>query len=156
MAGLKPPFRAEDMDGLYKKVVKGNFQKLPSHYSVDLNNMVKMFLKVNPQLRPNCDKILAAAPVQRRLDETKMFEGDEELVPELLQTIKVPANLHYLTDKLPKCNYNPVKTRLSCQPGLLKEKFKENEMSHDGSMDSSKFFLPLSVSHHSNRHHKEK
>ena len=29
----------------------------------------------------------------------------------LLQTIRVPKNLHYLTDKLPKSNYNPLKTR---------------------------------------------
>jgi NIMA (never in mitosis gene a)-related kinase len=39
MACLKPPFRAEDMDGLYKKVIRGNYAKLPSHYSVDLNNV---------------------------------------------------------------------------------------------------------------------
>ena len=24
---LKPPFRAEDMEGLYKKILKGNFNK---------------------------------------------------------------------------------------------------------------------------------
>jgi NIMA (never in mitosis gene a)-related kinase len=28
MATLKPPFRAEDMDGLYKKVVKGSYPKI--------------------------------------------------------------------------------------------------------------------------------
>ena len=38
MATLRPPFRAEDMDGLYKKVIKGVYPKLPSHFSVDLNN----------------------------------------------------------------------------------------------------------------------
>ena len=30
MCALKPPFRAEDMDGLYKKVVRGAFPRLPS------------------------------------------------------------------------------------------------------------------------------
>jgi NIMA (never in mitosis gene a)-related kinase len=29
MTTLKPPFRAEDMDGLYKKVVKGSYSKIP-------------------------------------------------------------------------------------------------------------------------------
>ena len=33
MCCLKPPFRAEDMDGLYKKVIKGIYPKLPSHFS---------------------------------------------------------------------------------------------------------------------------
>jgi NIMA (never in mitosis gene a)-related kinase 1/4/5 len=48
MAALKVPFRAESMEGLYQKVVKGEFSKLPSHYSVDLNNLVSLMLKVNP------------------------------------------------------------------------------------------------------------
>jgi NIMA (never in mitosis gene a)-related kinase len=30
---LKPPFRAEDMAGLYKKVTKGLYPKIPSNYS---------------------------------------------------------------------------------------------------------------------------
>jgi NIMA (never in mitosis gene a)-related kinase len=33
MATLKPPFRAEDMDGLYKRVVKGSYQKIGDNYS---------------------------------------------------------------------------------------------------------------------------
>jgi len=28
MITLKPPFRAEDMDGLYKKVIKGQYSKI--------------------------------------------------------------------------------------------------------------------------------
>jgi NIMA (never in mitosis gene a)-related kinase len=56
MACLKPPFRAADMDGLYKRVVKGRYNKLPSHYSVDLNNVVRMMLQVQPNKRPSCGK----------------------------------------------------------------------------------------------------
>ena len=33
MTTLKPPFRAEDMEGLYKKVTRGFYPKIPSHYS---------------------------------------------------------------------------------------------------------------------------
>jgi len=33
MITLKPPFRAEDMQGLYKRVIKGQYPKIPSHYS---------------------------------------------------------------------------------------------------------------------------
>ena len=35
---------------------------------------------------------------------------DEE-IPLLLNTIKFPKNLHYLTERLPAPNYNPVKIR---------------------------------------------
>jgi NIMA (never in mitosis gene a)-related kinase len=44
LATLKPPFRAPDMDGLYQKVIKGRYNRLPSHFSVDLNNVLKMML----------------------------------------------------------------------------------------------------------------
>jgi len=43
---LRPPFRAEDMAGLYKRVVKGIYPKIPSHYSRDLDTVVKMLLVV--------------------------------------------------------------------------------------------------------------
>ncbi len=36
MAALKPPFRAKDMEGLYHKVQKGLFERIPSRYSDDL------------------------------------------------------------------------------------------------------------------------
>ena len=34
MITLRPPFRAEDMEGLYKKVIKGAYNKIPSQYSM--------------------------------------------------------------------------------------------------------------------------
>lgn len=33
---LKPPFRAENMEGLYKQVIKGMYDKISNHYSKDL------------------------------------------------------------------------------------------------------------------------
>ena len=36
MASLKPPFRAPDMQGLYRKVQKGTFDPIPKTYSKDL------------------------------------------------------------------------------------------------------------------------
>jgi NIMA (never in mitosis gene a)-related kinase len=38
---LKPPFRADDMAGLYKKVVKGIYPKIPAHFSQELNHTIK-------------------------------------------------------------------------------------------------------------------
>lgn len=51
MATLKPPFRAEDMDGLYKKVVKGSYQKIGDNYSKALSSAIKSMLQVNPANR---------------------------------------------------------------------------------------------------------
>ena len=33
MCALMPPFRADDMQGLYKQVTKGKFPRIPNHYS---------------------------------------------------------------------------------------------------------------------------
>lgn len=51
---LRPPFRAEDMEGLYKKVMKGVYPKISSKYSTDLANIIKQLLQINPNLRPTC------------------------------------------------------------------------------------------------------
>ena len=42
-----------------------------------------------------------------------MLENDENLNMQLLQTIVVPKDFHFLTDKLPNANYEPIKTRIS-------------------------------------------
>lgn len=39
------------------------------------------------------------------------MEVDENSPVNLLNTIKIPKNLHYLTDRLPKPNYEPLKAR---------------------------------------------
>ena len=44
MATLKPPFRAEDMEGLYKKVIKGHYPRVPPHFSQDLANIIRDLL----------------------------------------------------------------------------------------------------------------
>ena len=44
MASLKPPFKADDMEGLYKKVIRGFYPKIPNHYSQELNNIIKSLL----------------------------------------------------------------------------------------------------------------
>lgn len=43
---LKPPFRADDMAGLYKKVLKGVYTKIPNFFSESLSNIVKLLIQV--------------------------------------------------------------------------------------------------------------
>lgn len=51
---LKPPFRAEDMAGLYKKVLAGKWGSLPPHFSDDLSKTVGELMRVEAQMRPSC------------------------------------------------------------------------------------------------------
>lgn len=48
MCSLHPPFQAEDMQGLYKRVIKGVYPKIPTHFSQDMSNILKYMLQVSP------------------------------------------------------------------------------------------------------------
>jgi NIMA (never in mitosis gene a)-related kinase len=121
LATLKPPFRAQDLEGLYHKVIKGAYNKLPSHYSVDLNNIIKIMLQVNPEKRPSCDELLESTLIRNRMDTPAYIEEEiEESNKNLLNTIRCPMNIHYLTDKLPKPNYEQPNSRVSYDTGFQK------------------------------------
>jgi len=60
MTTLKPPFRAEDMDGLYKKVIKGSYSKIGDNYSKQLASVIKNMLQVNPSNRPDAGQLLVS------------------------------------------------------------------------------------------------
>lgn len=53
MTTLKPPFRAQDMNGLYKKVIKGAYPEIPRKYTKDLADVIMRLLSVEPKLRPS-------------------------------------------------------------------------------------------------------
>lgn len=45
------------MEGLYKKVIKGAYNKIPSQYSMELSNVIRAMLQVNPALRPSSERL---------------------------------------------------------------------------------------------------
>ncbi|EGR30852.1 protein kinase domain protein [Ichthyophthirius multifiliis] len=101
---LNPPFKAQDMDDLYQKVIKGSYQKIKNNnYSQDLINIINLLLQVNPYIRPRADQILNLPFIFKRIQDKNLLESDVDTV--LLKTIKIPKNINYLNDKLPKPNY---------------------------------------------------
>lgn len=55
MAALEPPFKATDLQSLYRKVKSGVHKSIPSSYSSDLSEMVNSMLKLSPKDRPSTD-----------------------------------------------------------------------------------------------------
>ena len=51
MITLRPPFRAQDMEGLFKKVCKGQYNMIPDRFSDDLFTIVQFLLQANPATR---------------------------------------------------------------------------------------------------------
>lgn len=59
-------------------------------------------------MRPSCDKILEMPIVRKKTEklfQNDIFEDQNEQL-NLLSTIRVPKNLLYLTDRLPKPQYD--------------------------------------------------
>ncbi len=56
---LRPPFKASDMQGLYDKVIKGAYPKIPKKFSQDINMVIKGLLQVKAKNRPTCDQLLS-------------------------------------------------------------------------------------------------
>ena len=107
MITLRPPFRAQNMEGLYNKVIKGQFNRIPDRFSNELFEIVKLLIQINTDSRPSCDEILKNPIVQKRIEYFKSFTGEQENEDKaLLQTIRIPKNLLFLSDKLPKPNYS--------------------------------------------------
>ena len=112
---LRPPFRAENMEKLYKKVILGQYGKLSERYSDDIKEIIKLMLKVNPKDRPSCGQILNHELVKKRIEffqaqacfDEENWEGNDEGV--LLKTIRIPKNILFLTERLPGANYDSEK-----------------------------------------------
>ena len=107
MITLRPPFRAQDMEGLFNKVCKGQYNRIPERFSDDLFQVIQFLLQVNPVSRPSCEQILNHPIVMKRIEYFKSFAGEDENEDKcLLKTIHMPKNLLFLSDKLPKPNYD--------------------------------------------------
>ena len=110
MINLYPPFRAESMEGLFEKVIKGKYPKINERYSSDLNELLNLLFQVDPDKRPTCDDILKNPLIIKRMEFLKSNSGNEnDLInmdeSTLLKTIRIPKNILFLSSKLPKANY---------------------------------------------------
>jgi len=111
LACLKPPFQAKDMKGLYTKVIKGVYPKLPGYLSQDLHRIIDSMLEVDPVVRPSAEEIMAMPVFHKRKIDIQV--SDESSEDELLGTIRVPKNLTLLTERLPTSQYESNKRRKS-------------------------------------------
>jgi len=103
-AALRPPFRAEDMEGLAHKVCKGKYKRIPAVYSDELSDTIGMLLQVNPRHRPSPAQFLLLPLVHKHAIESHLAE-DAPFESNLLATIKVPRKLNDLSPFLPLSKY---------------------------------------------------
>mgnify|MGYP000924579216 CR=1 FL=1 len=124
MAALRPPFRANDLEELKRKVMKGIFERIPAKYSNELNEIISLCLRTAPIVRPSCEQLLTHPIVLKnsRISELDPVEESQRLP--LLSTIRVPKNLKVLSSQLPKPNYDG--SFVEVAKALFHESPKEN------------------------------
>lgn len=103
MAALRPPFNAPDMKGLYTSVTRGVYPEPSAFYSNDLKSIIRVLLSVDSTKRPSTKDLLSnPILIARTSKDAKFAPYRDSSYPTLLNTIKVPGNLRYLNDMLPR------------------------------------------------------
>lgn len=98
---LKPPFRAQDMEGLYSKILECNYEPLPRLYSSELTSTVALLLNPDPKQRPTCDYLLALESFKKHQISRPMNLSASGLI----DPIKLPSEISLLSLSLPHPNY---------------------------------------------------
>ena len=88
------------MQGLYKKVTRGEYPQLPKNFSKELHQFVSYLLRVDPRSRPTCADLLRSTALLKRLPP-----DDDQSTSRLLNTIRFSNNSTLLTDSLPQPTY---------------------------------------------------
>lgn len=105
---MKPPFQADDMKGLFKKVTKGEFPPLSMEFSNDFHSIIAQMLQLDPRKRPTCSQIFRMHFVLKHAD----VENSEELSineNQLLRTIMMPNDVNQISGRLPKSKYKDIR-----------------------------------------------
>ena len=144
MVTLYPPFRAQNMEKLFKKVIKGEINRIPDKYSLDLFTIIQLLIQVNPEKRPSCDDILKNDIIVKKIEYLKNInknifeENDEDQF--LLKTIYIPKCLTFLSNQLPKPNYNKKKSSNNNKKIMLKN---YNSYTNYNELQKNKNILPI-------------
>ena len=75
---LKTPFRAENMEALYRKVMKGKYPEINKKYSNKFDNVISYMLELKPENRPNTQQILNMPEIQQKIIELNIFPLNNE------------------------------------------------------------------------------
>ena len=103
LAMLRPPFRAANVQELFKNVLKGYFAPLTKEYGRDLNDFIKVCLIGNIKKRPSALKLLQTDVVRQQLrslpelDFRKKTPKARNLV---WSQIKIPRTVQEMTEVL--------------------------------------------------------
>ena len=145
MASLHVPFRGVSMQNLYKNVLRGIYQQIPSRYSDDLKQIIKTILVVNPKNRPSSKELLENPIIKKKMEELGFINNKDLLrkksgeKAKLMKTIKIPVNMSQINRELPQ------------------KKYEKNEMLLNDEYETAKrtFYRPQQYNNENNKNNNE-
>ena len=137
MLTLHPPFKAGNMEALYKKIIKGQYNRINPKYSRDISDIVRQLLMLDPNDRPSCSEILKFDMVLERIDFFKDREGfieeDNNSSEEnkLMKSFRFTKNMRFISEQLPNPNYDSPKDSYSTTNNTKNIKLNKNTNSNN-------------------------
>ena len=112
--------------------MKGAYPRIPISYSSDLSLIIKSLLQVDPKNRATIKQLMHMPVMQQRFNEIRLskardYESLEQVEDLMLGTIKLPRNLSFLQERLPKSNYGAKKIDVL---STSESEYSTNEQSH--------------------------
>jgi len=128
LCALRPPFDAQTLPQLAMKIVKGQYNPIPSHYSRELRNLVACLLELNPSKRPSVHDVLKMPIITNRI---RKFLSESVRLDEFSHTIlhnQKPLDLRMRMEDVKQVNNEAPMPQSDLRLLLLQEKKqKENQ-----------------------------
>ena len=108
MSTLHVPFRGTSLNQLYCRIMKGKYSQIPSRYSNDLKNIIKIILNEDVQKRPSAEELLKNEIIIKKMKEYGINKNSGNKISEkaiLIKTIKIPKNISQINKQLPQKRY---------------------------------------------------
>jgi len=67
MCALHPPFNAQSLHQLAKKILSGKFSDIPVNFGQSSKNLISSLLNLDPEKRPNINQILKYPAIYERV-----------------------------------------------------------------------------------------
>ncbi|XP_048197402.1 serine/threonine-protein kinase Nek3 isoform X3 [Perognathus longimembris pacificus] len=121
---LKHPFQANSWKTLILKICQGSIRPLPSHYSYELQYLIKQMFKRNPSQRPSATTLLSrrslAGLIQTCLPAEIITEYGEQILDEICK--------HHTPRK--KADSSRLRTALGNEASMMQEEEQSRRSSH--------------------------
>ena len=83
---LKTPFRAQSMEGLYRKVMKGKYPEISKQYSNKFDFIISNMLQLKPEDRPTTGDILKLPEVIEKIEELNIYSLNNNIMNNMISS----------------------------------------------------------------------